>query len=97
MILRRKKAKPEEDRSAMVEAIAAATGVAAPTQPQAASGYTPPKSRRGRVAITTYHDPSVAQQLREISVATGTTQQKLIAEGLNYIFAKHSKPKIAEQ
>jgi hypothetical protein len=25
------------------------------------------------------------------------SQQKLIAEALNYIFAKHGKPKIAEQ
>jgi hypothetical protein len=51
--------------------------------------------RKGRAGLLSYHDPAVIQQLKVLAAELGTTQQKLIAEGLNHIFAKHSKPQIA--
>lgn len=64
--------------------------------PQSAFAYVPPPSRRGRAGLTTYHDPAVLQQLREIAVQNRTTQQRLVAEALNYIFRNHGRPEIAE-
>jgi hypothetical protein len=51
--------------------------------------------RKGKAGLLSYHDPAVIQQLKVLAAELGTTQQKLIAEGLNYVFAKHGKPQIA--
>jgi hypothetical protein len=57
----------------------------------------PPKqgSRTGKVAINSWHDPAVAQQLKMLAAEQRTTQQKLIEEALNMMFAKYGKPVIA--
>jgi hypothetical protein len=35
------------------------------------------------------------QQLKVLAVETGNTEQKLMQEALNLLFAKHGKPQIA--
>jgi len=57
----------------------------------------PPKqgSRTGKVAINSWHDPAVAQQLKMLAAERRTTQQKLVEEGLNAVFIKYGKPEIA--
>jgi hypothetical protein len=84
------------DREHAEAVIAGKTGKADASMPQSAFAYVPPPSRRGRAGLTTYHEPTVLQQLREIAVQNRTTQQKLVAEGLNYVFEKYGRPKIAE-
>jgi hypothetical protein len=51
--------------------------------------------RKGKAGLLSYHDPAVIQQLKVMAAELGTTQQRLIAEGLNHVFAKHGKPQIA--
>jgi len=85
------------DRETIATEIASRTGKSDPGVPQSAFAYVPPHSRRGRAALTTYHDPAVLQQLKEIAVQERTTQQKLVAEALNHIFQEYGRPKIAEQ
>jgi hypothetical protein len=43
----------------------------------------------------TWHDPAVRQQLKLLAVETDKTEQKLMQEALNLLFAKHGKPQIA--
>jgi hypothetical protein len=86
----------KHDRDAIAAEIARRTGKDNPTVSQSAYAYTPAPSRRGRAALTTYHDPAVLQQLREISVHSRLTQQRLVAEALNHIFEKYGRPKIAD-
>jgi hypothetical protein len=45
--------------------------------------------------ITSWHDPAARQQFKLLAVETDKTEQKLIAESLNLLFAKYSKPTIA--
>lgn len=90
-----KREKP--DREAISAEIARRTGRTDPSVPQSAYAYVLPPSRRGRVGLTTYHDPAVLQQLKEIAVQNRTTQQKLVAEALNHIFQEYGRPKIAEE
>ncbi len=44
-------------------------------------------SRTGKVAINSWHDPAVAQQLKMLAAERRTTQQNLIAEGLNMVLS----------
>jgi hypothetical protein len=53
-------------------------------------------SRVGLVQIATWQTPAAAKQLRILAAEEGTTQQALIAEALNLLFAKRGKPQIAE-
>jgi len=85
------------DREGIASEIASRTGKADASVPQSAFAYVPPPSRRGRAGLTTYHEPAVLQQLKEIALQNRTTQQKLVAEGLNYIFGKYGRAKIAEE
>ena len=45
--------------------------------------------------IMTWHDPAVRQQLKLLAVENDKTEQKLMQEALNLLFAKHGKPQIA--
>ena len=62
--------------------------------PGSAAAYQQP-GRKGKAGLLSYHDPAVIQQLKVLAAELGVTQQKLIAEGLNHVFAKHGKPQIA--
>jgi hypothetical protein len=55
-----------------------------------------PPSRRGKAAIVSHHDPAVAQQLKILAAREGTTQQFLLAEALNMLFASRGIPQIAD-
>jgi len=65
------------------------------------SGIAPPgggRGKRGRAKlkpIMTWHDPAVRQQLKLLAAEHDKTEQKLMAEALNLLFAKYSKPTIA--
>jgi hypothetical protein len=43
----------------------------------------------------TWHDPAVRQQLKLLGAETDKTEQKLMQEALNLVFAKYGKPQIA--
>jgi hypothetical protein len=56
------------------------------------------RAKRGRAnlkPIMSWHDPAVRQQLKLLAAETDKTEQKLMQEALNLLFAKHGKPKIA--
>jgi hypothetical protein len=40
-------------------------------------------------------DPAIRRQLKMLAAETGRTQQHLLAEALNLLFAQHGKPPIA--
>ena len=84
------------DRDSIASAIASRTGKADASVPQSSFAYVRPPSRQGRAGLTTYHDPAVLQQLKEIAVQNRTSQQRLVAEALNHIFEKYGRPKIAD-
>jgi antitoxin-like ribbon-helix-helix protein len=56
------------------------------------------RTKRGREhlkPIMSWHDPAVRQQLKLLAVESDKTEQKLMQEALNLLFAKHGKPQIA--
>jgi hypothetical protein len=78
------------DPDEVAERLAQKSGVA----PKAANG----RAKRGREnlkPIMTWHDPAVRQQLKLLAVEMDMTEQKLMQEALNLLFAKHGKPQIA--
>jgi Antitoxin-like ribbon-helix-helix len=88
--------KPAPDRAGLISAVGRATGWKPKEQrelPEAPAAK--PLSRRGKSGLLTQHDPAVIQQLKVIAAQESTTQQKLVAEALNMVFAKYGKPQIA--
>jgi hypothetical protein len=63
--------------------------------PKPKTAYPIPPSREHRKALTTWQDSVALRHLKEISVATGFSQQALIAEGINHVLAKYGKPSVA--
>lgn len=66
-----------------------------PDAPALEGGTYVPKSRQGKKALLTHHDPAVLSQLKGLALERDTTQQKLIAEAVNLLFVKYGKPPIA--
>lgn len=62
--------------------------------PETAAAYVP-KSRVGKKALLTHHDPAVLVQLKQLALEQDTSQQKLLSEALNLLFIKHGKPPVA--
>jgi hypothetical protein len=54
-----------------------------------------PPSRRTRKSLTTWQDEAALKQLKQLAATLGVSQQALIAEGLNHVLAKYSKPTVA--
>lgn len=52
-------------------------------------------SRKGQTLVGGFFAPEVHRQLKVMAAEQGTTQQALIAEALNMLFAKSGKPEIA--
>jgi hypothetical protein len=78
------------DPDEVAERLAQKSGVA----PKPAAG----RVKRGREnlkPIMTWHDPAVRKQLKLIALEKNLTEQKLMQEALNLLFAKHGKPQIA--
>lgn len=84
------------DRAGMVSGIAAATGRPNPLVPQSAGMNSTPRSREGKVALTSWHLPAVKKQLKQLSLDTGINQERLVAQALNHLFREHGRPEIAE-
>lgn len=53
------------------------------------------KDRSNQSAIVTWHSKEVRRQLSIIATEHDTTNQKLIAEALNWLFMKYGKQPIA--
>ena len=53
-------------------------------------------SREGQTLVGGFFAPPVHKQLKVLAAETGITQQALLAEALNMVFAKYGKPEIAE-
>lgn len=52
-------------------------------------------SREGQTLVGAFFAPEVHRQLRMLAAENGATQQALLTEGLNMLFAKYGKPEIA--
>ena len=52
-------------------------------------------AREGQTLVGGFFAPEVHKQLRVLAAEQGETQQALLAEALNMLFAKHGKPEIA--
>jgi hypothetical protein len=75
-----------QTRRSAAAAVAATSGIA-----RAGSAG----SRSGRVLVGGHFASEVRRALRIIAAEEGTTVQALLAEGINTVFAKRSKPEIA--
>lgn len=60
-----------------------------------AAAYPVAPSRKNRKALTTWQDEAALKQLRQLAATLGISQQALIAEGINYVLAKHGKQPVA--
>ena len=52
-------------------------------------------SRANRRALTTWQDAAALKQLRHLANDLETSQQALLAEGINHVLAKYGKPTVA--
>ena len=66
-----------------------------PASAPAAPPYPIPPGRRNRTTLSTRQDVSAAKELKRLSFETGKSQQALIAEALNLLFAKYDKAQVA--
>jgi len=62
--------------------------------PAAATPDVPP-SRRGKVTIAAHFDPVVRKQLAILAAEEDRSQAALMAEALNLLFERYSRPPIA--
>lgn len=53
--------------------------------------------RSTRKQIAGYFEPEVARALRRLAMDRDTTQQALLAEALNDLFAKHGMARLADE
>jgi hypothetical protein len=73
----------------IAERLAQKSGVVKP-------GSRPVKRGRGGMrSIMSWHDPAVRQQLKFLAAELDKTEQKLMQEAINLLFAKYGKPQIA--
>ena len=72
-----------------------ASGNGAPDEGEHAKGKQRAPGRAGKVSIAGFFEPAVRKQLRQLALDTGSTNQDLVAEALNDLFAKHGLPEIA--
>jgi len=92
------KKKPEPDRAGLMSAVGRTLGINPKSEideQSATPGYVVPPSRRNKVGILTHHDQAVAYQLKALALRERKTQQKLVAEALNMLFAKYHLNQIA--
>jgi hypothetical protein len=59
-----------------------------------ADWYPPKPSRVGKVQLSTWQTPEAVRQLRILAAEESTTIQALMADGLNFLFAKYGKPPV---
>lgn len=52
-------------------------------------------SREGQSLVGGFFSPEVHRQLKILAAESGSTQQALLTEALDMLFAKHGKPEIA--
>jgi hypothetical protein len=67
------------------------------TQPTPAPSqrYRRPPSREALQAATFYQSPEAWRQLKLIAFEQGTSQQALLGEALNALFARYGRPPVA--
>ena len=76
------------------------TGAAAPTPNHGAVVQFPRKfpvasTREGKRAATLYLEPEALKQLQFVALDEGASLQSLLIEGVNAVFEKRGKPRIA--
>jgi hypothetical protein len=59
------------------------------------AGYPIPPSRQKKKAVMSWHDPVVADQLKALAKERGVSQQQLLREAMNLLFAHYNKDEIA--
>lgn len=84
-------AEPKKDRASIMAGIGRLTGV----KPKPELPPITRKARVGKRAVLTWHDPLVPFQIKELALEHDRTQQSLVAEALNMLFAKYGKPQIS--
>ena len=85
--------KQSQDRNAWLDRLNPLRRTPRPAPPAAA--YRVPASRSTRKALTTWQDEAALKQLKHLAPELGVSQQALIAEGINYVLAKHGKSTVA--
>jgi hypothetical protein len=86
---------PPADRDGILGALTRfGRGKVPPPEGDADKTYVPP-SRKNRKSFTTWQDETALKELRNLAHEKGRSQQQLIAEALNLLFAKHGKRTVA--
>lgn len=81
----------------MKAALAGAAQGTASTRVKALGATTDRADRSGKVNVTGYFDPAVRQSIRRIQAEyPALTQQDILAEALNLVFAKYGVPETAQ-
>lgn len=81
-----------------LERISQLTPAAPPSPPmarRAPTAVTRAPSREGQSLVGGFFSPEVHRQLKILAAESGATQQALLTEALDMLFAKHGKPEIA--
>jgi hypothetical protein len=88
-------------RGLLTEAVSRVTGraPAVPAEQRDQLGYAGPRPRRKNTqkrAMTTWQNPEALKQLKLMAFEMNVSQQELVAEALNLLFAKHKRPTVAQ-
>jgi hypothetical protein len=83
-----------QKRAALFPVEPAARKAAAKAQP-AAAGEARQASRAGKRTVTAYIDEAAFKALKVIAVEEDVTMQELFAEGINAVFERRGKARIA--
>lgn len=75
--------------------VAAAVSQAPVTLEEPAHARSRSPARAGQTLIGGFFSPEVHRQLKVMAAEQGKTQQALLADALNMLFAQHGKPEIA--
>jgi hypothetical protein len=66
-----------------------------PAPAPSAPSYPIPPGRRDRATLSTWQDVGAVKELKRLSVDVNKSQQELVAEALNLLFAKYDRPQVA--
>lgn len=85
----------QSDRSPWLGRLTGFTRARQQPEPAPRSPAYRPPSRQNRRSLVTWQDEAAIKELKRLVVELDTTQQALLAEGINLVLAKHGKPTVA--